>query len=262
MSLKQRICQTFCSSVEATHFNGGWAVSTPYTNHLGDRIGVYVIGPDGGPYRIIDTALTVAYLEAEGATLDSETRRRAFHTMLDQYGASFDDELGELFIDSVPDTDLPRKILDFSALLLRMNDMLLMTEDRVRSTFRDDVKRALISELAGKATIREDEPPYAELSDVIPDLVAQADGRDPVAIFIATNESKLWQAMHLRMTADYEARKPLQVVAILETDSSATGKVRAQADNRLDAVPRYQGDAKQAIQRVVTEVVGRSSSVH
>jgi hypothetical protein len=140
--------------------------------------------------------------------------------------------------------------------------MIWLAVDRVRGTFRDDVKAILREEFAGKALIKEDEPVSGELQEITPDMVFLASGRDPVALFIATDESKLWQAMHLRLIADYEKHVPLSVVAILEKENVVSSKVRAKADNRLDAIPRYENEPRAAIQRIVTEVLGRQATVH
>lgn len=262
MNLKKEICAAFCQDVDVSHFNGGIAVSMPYRNYLGDKIGLYVLGPEDGPYRIIDNALTVSFIEAEGAKLDSPSRRSSFDNLLSIYGASYDDDLGEVFIDEVSHEKLAKSILDFSALLLRLNDMLMLTQEHVANTFKEDVRKALRAELDGRAIILEDEPVSGDLSEVIPDMVFKAQGRDPVALFLANSESKLWQAIHLQMMANYETRTPVSIVAMLENDRIGSSKLRAQADNRLDAVPRYQGAPKDAVHRVVVEVLGKQQFVH
>lgn len=256
-SLKERICQAFCESVEITDFDGGFAISTPYLDESGDRIGMYAVGAKGGVFRIVDNALTIAFIEADGAPLNTDSRKAALSRILTDYGAIYDEELGELAITGVVEASLPRAILDFSALLLRVRDLRMLATERVKSTFEEDVREALRAELEGKARITEDMPVSDALSEITPDMVFYAEGRDPVALFLATSEAKVWQATHLRLIADYEFRTPLSIVAMLDTESALSAKVRAQADNRLDAVPRYRSEPRAAIQRVVTEVLGR-----
>lgn len=261
-SLKSRMCAAFCEEVEARPISNGYAIATPYQNRMGDRIGVYAIGADGGPYRVIDTALTVAYLEAEGATLDKASRRQHFFGLLNEYGAQYDQELGEVYIENVSEADLPRKIVQFSAMLLRLNDMIWTTAERTRNTFRDDIRAALKGELSDRARITEDEPVSEKLAEVTPDMVFWVQGRDPVALFIATDESKLWQAMHLQLVADHEAKESVVVVALLERQDSLSIKTVTKADNRLDAIPRYEDEPKIALQRIVKEVIGKGASLH
>jgi hypothetical protein len=265
MVLKERICKAFCDTVQVTAFDGGLAIATPYLNFAsGDRIGIYAIGPRDGAYRLIDNALTIAFIESEGASMDLASRREALAQVLQQHGASYDEEMGEVFIDDVTEEELPKAILEFSALLLRLNDLVFLTVERVRNAFEDDVRGALKAEM-DKRSIRyvEGQPVSDQLSDIVPDMVFYPDARDPVALFIATNDSKLWQAMLLRMIADSEHHVPLSVVAIVETDNSVGQKARVQADNRLDALPRYRNGPNDTIQRIARIVLGNeAATVH
>ncbi len=261
-NLKRGICEAFCAGVEVKPFAGGLAIGTPYLDRSGDRIGVYALGQGDGPFRLIDNALTISFLEAEGVNFDNASRRQTLSDLLVSYRAEFNEEMGEIFVDGVSGRDLPKAILNFSALLLRINDLIWLASDRVRGTFRDDIKELLRKEFTGKAVIKEDEPVSPALQEITPDMVFLAEGRDPVALFIVTDESKLWQAMHLRLIADYEQHVPLSVVAMLERESAVSSKVRIKADNRLDATPRYEDEPNIAIQRIAAEVLGRQVSVH
>ncbi|MER8851417.1 DUF1828 domain-containing protein [Mesorhizobium australicum] len=265
MGLKDQLCRAFCENVQVTAFSGGMAVGTPYQNFIsGDPIGIYALGPKAGVYRLVDNALTIAFLEAEGATMDVASRREALSQILEQHGAAYDEEMGEIFREGIAEADLPTAILEFSALLLRLNDLILLTVERVRNAFEDDV-RAAIREEMDKREIRyvEGKPVSEELKDITPDMVFYPVNRDPVALFIATNEAKIWQAMLLRVIAESVVHQPLSVVAVLETENSISQKVRLQADNRLDALPRYKSGPHDTIQRIARVVVGNeAASVH
>jgi hypothetical protein len=264
MELKKRICEAFCEGVQVSRFRGGVAVSTSYLNATGDRLGVYAMGPENGAYRVVDNALTISSLEADGVSLSSGTRAEALSTILAQHGAQYDPDMGELYIEKIGEAQLPKAILDFIALLLRLNDLVLLARDRVKNAFEDDVREALKAEMDRRnIRILENEPVSSELQDVIPDMVFLPSGRDPVALFIATSEAKLWQAMHLRLLADYEKHIPLSVVAVLEADNSLSQKTRVQADNRLDALPRFRTSPRDTIQKIVRVVIGNeAASVH
>jgi hypothetical protein len=262
MELKEKICRAFCQNVQVTAFKGGLAISTPYQNFLsGDPIGIYALGPKAGTYRLVDNALTIALLEAEGASLDAATRRDALAQILAQHSAAYDEEMGEIFKDGVSEEELPSAILEFSALLLRLNDLILLTVDRVKNAFEEDVRAAVRAEM-DKRQIRytEGQPVSDELTGFTPDMVFYPVGRDPVALFIATNDAKLWQAMLLRIVADSEKHVPLSVIAVLETDTSVSQKVRLQADNRLDAVPRYRGGPDDTIHRITRVIIGNEAA--
>lgn len=265
MVLKEQICRAFCENVHVAAFKGGLAIGTPYQNYLsGDRIGIYALGPREGVYRLVDNALTVAFLEAEGVSLEANSRREALTQILEQHGAAYDEDMGEVFIEGISEAHLPKAVLEFSALLLRLNDLTHLAVERVKNAFEEDVRNALRAEM-DKRHIRyvEGQPVSDQLNEISPDMVFYPKNRDAVALFIVTNDSKLWQAMLLRVIADSEKHVPLSVVAVLETDNSVSQKVRIQADNRLDAVPRYRSGPNDTIQRIARVVVGNeAASIH
>lgn len=259
VNLKHLICKAFCEEVDVSLFEGGFAVGTPFFGKDGDRLGLYVLGKEGGPYRVIDNALTISFLESAGVNLDNEQRKIILNDLLSEYHAQYDDELGEIFIEAVSEAQLPKAIIEFSSLLLRLNDFLWLTNEKTENTFRDDIRALVHAALDGKAEIRDDEPVSNELDEIVPDMVLTAKGRRPVALFIAQSDNKVYQAMQLKLIADYEKHIKLSVVALLEKDGSISTKVRNRADNRLDGIPRYELDKANAIQRVVREVVGEAT---
>lgn len=256
MSFQDRICKAFCAEVRVTPFKGGYGVSTPFQDRQGDLLGYYVLGPDvSGKFCIVDNGLTVAVFENDGATLDSETRLSAFNEILGSYGAVFTDEDGEISMGPIYHADLERKSLDFMAMLLRLQDMYLLTHEKTKNTFLEDVENRLNSLAIEGLTIESGVPVAADLTDVIPDYLLRKAGFDrPVALFVVSHNEKIWQAMHLKMLADYETGTPLSVVALLHSDRVGTAPLRAKADNRLDAVPKWEGDEMAALGRVLREL--------
>lgn len=264
--MKEQICRAFCDELSVRETESGYAIATAYEDASGEPIGFYALGPDvNDRYRLIDSGTTVAFLEAAGASLESRTRLEAFHELLSEYGADYDEDRGELAIPDLEERELPIASLRFMALLLRLKDLLLITRERVESTFREDVIAALRERLEGRAVIKEGEPSSEKLADVVPDLLIEAPNQLPVALFLATTDSKVSEAIYLQMVAAHEAHIKLTVIAMLENESTVSKALRQRADNRLDAVPRYRRDERAAIERVVKEVVGLgqpSQAVH
>lgn len=266
MSLQKRICEAFCAEVRVNPFRGGFGVSTPFADiNTGDGIGFYILGPsDAQNFKIVDDALTVARFESEGATLDSQQRVESFNEVVATYGGRYDEDSGELVIDDVRPDQLERKSLNFMALLLRLQDMYLLTRERTKSTFADDVRNRIetLKNVPG-LTVEADTPVYEELSEVIPDYVLHRSGRSkPLALILANTNEKLWQAMHLQMAANYEAEKPISVIALLETGHTGTAKLRDKANNRLTAVTNWRGDEAAAFSRILRELEVPHSQVH
>jgi len=265
MNLQRRICEAFCSEVSVNPFPGGFGVSTPFLDaQTGDHLGFYILKKhDSHHFKIVDSALTVARFESEGAGLDSKQRLQSFLEILKAYGGAYNEDDGELFIDHVQKDEVERKSLDFMAMMLRLQDMYLLTKEKVKNTFLDDVAQRLENLNISGLSIENDQPVSKELSEVIPDFVLKKDGvSKPVALFVATGNEKLWQAMHLRMVADYEAKQPLSVVALLETDTTGSQKTRAKAANRIEAMPNWRGDEGAAMGRILRELEVPAERLH
>jgi hypothetical protein len=265
VSIQQRICKAFCAEVQVNPFRGGFGVSTPFADALtGDPIGFYVMGPQRDHrYKIVDDALTVARFESEGATLDSKQRLANFQEVLSAYGGAYDEESGEVAILDVPDSALEKKALDFMALLLRLQDMTQHSTERTRNTFNDDVAKRLESRRVEGLTIEAGVPVFPDSKEVIPDFVLRKAGVGrPLALFLARDNEKLWQAMLLQMSSEYEIKKPVGIVVLLESGTSGAQKMRDKAANRISAVTNWKGDEDAAIGRILRELDVESVRVH
>jgi flagellar biosynthesis GTPase FlhF len=157
--------------------------------------------------------------------------------------------------------DVPGAAFKFVALLLRLQDLVLLTPERAASTFREDATKAIRESLGRKADIKENEP-IAPGIEFPADLIIRSGDRDPVAVFLAMSEQRVLEAVVAQMAVTYEAHASCSVIALLEKDSSVTRKMRTRASNRLTAMPIFEGDQKAAIQRIEREVLGRKAMLN
>jgi hypothetical protein len=256
--MKAEICKAFCDEINVREVPVGLAVSTALRRSDGDAIGFYVVKNrlQPGLAHLEDDGTTIPYLEAAGVDFETQTRERAFEEILAEYGAQFDAQEGLIRTHDVPEQELARSAISFSALLLRLSDFLLLSQEHVESAFKEDARKRIREEIGNRATIIEDEVVSKSLSEVTPDMVIRASGRIPVAVFLAQSAQRVNDAIFLQMAALYESRDPLSVVAMLESDSSISGKLRQRAANRLSAVPVYRNDEIPAVRRIVREAIG------
>lgn len=257
-TVKKQICSAFCNGLSVREIANGLAISTIYDNGNGEPLGFYALGPDErGQFRLMDDGNTIPYLEAAGASLDSDTRFAAFSEIINQYGVTYHDIDRQIYLDDVTPDALPAQSLQFVALLMRIQDLLLMTRDRVENAFRDDVLEKLRDRFDGRASIKENQPISKSLGDVTPDMVIQAPSRQPVAVFIGTTSQKVTDAVLLHTLAMYRWKVPVRVVAVLESGNSLPRKFMQRAANYLDASPSFSGEETAALDRVEREVFGR-----
>ncbi len=262
--MKDQICRAFCDEIRLREVPAGIAVSTALRRSDGDAIGFYVVkNPlESGLAHLEDDGTTIPYLEAAGVDFDTQTRQRAFSTILEEYGAQFDSDEAVIRTPDMPEHEIARVAIGFAALLLRLSDFLLLSQEHVESAFKDDAKKRIKEAIGSRAKIDEDTVVNDHLTEVKPDLVIRAPNRDPVAVFLAQSAQRVNDAIFLQMAALYESKYALSVVALLEGDSSITSKLRQRASNRLSALPVYHHDEGQAVQRIVREAVGAGGLLH
>jgi hypothetical protein len=262
--VKQDICRAFCDQIRIKEVPIGLAISTAFRRADGDAIGFYAVRNSGEPalVHLEDDGTTVPYLEAAGVDFETQTREKAFRTILEEYGARYDDDEAIIRTPDVPEPEVGRAAISFAALLLRLSDFLLLSQDHIASAFREDAIKRIREAVGDRATVKEDELFDERISEVRPDLIIRSSSRDPVAVFLAQSSQRVNDAIFMQMAALYEAHSPVSVVAMLEADSSTSAKLRQRASNRLSAVPIYRNDEDQAVQRIVREAIGSGAMIH
>ena len=262
--MKTDLCKAFCDNITVTEVPVGLAVSTAFRRSDGDAITFYVVHDAAKPgiAHIEDDGETVPYLEACGVDFSTQTRQKAFRELLTEHGADYDDEEAIVRTPQLPRNELPAAALRFTALLLRLSDFLLLTQEHVESSFREDARQRIKAAIGDRAVIRDDEPVSDRLREVVPDMVLAAEKRPLVAVFLAQSAQRVNDAVFLQMVASYEAKQPLSVIALIDREPSISRELRQRAANRLSAVPIFIGDEDAAINRIEREVVGQDVTVH
>ncbi len=200
-------------------------------------------------------------IEAAGVDLDTQTRQDAVGGLFEEYGAGYDEDTGGLSTPPITYDQVPQRALQFVALLLRLQDLLLLRPERVASTFREDAIRSIKLVIGGRAAVYENQSPAGGI-EFPADLVLEAPNRAPVAVYLATSEQKVLEAVVAQMAVTYEAKSDCAIIALLEKDSSISRRMRQRAVNRLVAMPIYDGDEIAAVHRIEREVLGGRALLH
>jgi hypothetical protein len=108
----------------------------------GEPLGFYIIGPDSsGRYRLEDHGTTIPMIEAMGIDLETPTRTDAVAQLYAEHGATYNDAAGEISTLPLSSDQVPQRALQFVALLLRLQDLILLTPERAASTFKNEAAR-------------------------------------------------------------------------------------------------------------------------
>lgn len=255
--MKEAICKAFCDDIRISEVPIGLAVSTTLRRSDGDAVGFYIVKDSSDTYHLEDDGTTIPFLEASGVDFETATRQKALDVLLCEYDAAYDESECVIRSSVLEGDAVAPASIRFAALLLRLSDFLLLTQEHVSSAFKDDAKSLIRRAIAGRAAIDEDQFVNKSLSDVKADLILKAPDRDAVAVFLVQSAQKVNDAIFLQMAAQYESHVRLAVIALLEADHSVTAALRQRAANRLTAVPIFKNDEDQAVRRIVREALGR-----
>ena len=202
-----------------------------------------------------DSGWVVPMLVASGYDLALPSRMQTFQELIGRAGLAFDEDSLEIFVADLAEQDVPTTAIRFISALSRVADLAGWTEERVKSTFKDDVTAALHA-LLPEVEILQNAPADPRVPDLTADLVLRPTHGRSVALYLAQTEVPLLEAMLLRSETSDLPERP-RVAAIMEREKSASMKTRTRAHNRLDVVTVYDGDSRAALQRIADEVVSR-----
>lgn len=256
--MKEQICRAFCEQLHVEKVLSGWAVSTPYRLPDGDPVMFFIVSSEvAGRARLEDDGATLALLEAAGVSLAKRGARwRAFQDLLTQHEAQYGDE-GVIHTDEMDIAEIPDASVKFTALMLRVHDLALLSAERVKQSWQDDAMASLHARFDKVATVEEDAPVSPGEGHLPADAVIRLPGdKPPVAIIMGTTNAKGLQALVIKMDLEKYEGDDTPVVLLVEKarTNPLAERTYALAQSRLNGVYSYRGtedDAMSAIARYV-----------
>src|SRR6476620_5280381 len=106
--MREALCQAFCDEIRVKEVPVGLAISTSFRRADGDAIGFYAVRNVGEPglVHLEDDGTTIPYLQAAGVDFETQTREKAFAAILEEYGASYDDNEAVIRTPEMPEPEV------------------------------------------------------------------------------------------------------------------------------------------------------------
>jgi len=199
VSLQKEICAAFCDGLIVRPVPVGFAISTPVTWFSGDRISFYA-RVEGERARLEDSGTLLFDLEGYGADFSSDTRRETLASLLSEYGVILSEEEGVFCTEWVNRSELATSTLPFLAFLTRVQDILFLNREIVRSTFREDLINALEDAFTAES-VSLSEALIPSLPHYTVDIVVRSASGKMGAIFPAVNDVSVLRAVLFSMEA-------------------------------------------------------------
>lgn len=255
--MKELLCQAFCANLHVERVPAGWSVQTPYRLPDGDPVMFFIITCSDQTARLEDDGATIALLEASGVSLEKKgARYQALQALLGQHNAFYDDDAGVIASPNLSLDEVASAAVGFTALMLRVHDLALLTVERVKQSWRDDAINALHTRFDAVAQVDENTSVSARTGGLPADVVIRPKGAPPVAVVLATSAAKGLQALVLKMELEKYQGEETPVILLVERakDNPLTEGTYALAQSRLNGVHTFRGaeiEAMAAISRYV-----------
>ncbi len=241
--MKEALCKAFCAALDVQRVPSGYAITTPYNFEDGDSIVIYAVTASEGVYHLEDAGVQIPMLEASGITLHDGTRGEGFEALLNEYSLTFDDKAMVVRTGTVREDDIGPAALKLIAFMLRLQDFMLLTPDRVKQTWQEDALRSLHAKFDGIARVEEHVPAVPEVPVPADAVIRFNSGAVPLAVFLATSDTKALEALVLKMELEKYQLTPCVVVLMVERAKQNPLRERTYAMSlaRLDDVLTYRG---------------------
>jgi hypothetical protein len=213
------ICSAFCQPISLRPIPIGYVLRTPFRRADGDPVAVYIRRDETSlqeQYRLEDDGQTIGFLETSGVDLDAATRMEALADMLRECNAYYNQDEVVIHTDYMSEAEIPMASVLFTALMVRLHDLLLLSINRVRSTFRDDLIE-MVKRQFGEGAVEVNKPLAESMKDYVIDIVVRAADQRALAIFAATSEIKALEALLFQLECKQRRIDTVRSMLVLES---------------------------------------------
>jgi len=243
--MKDILCRAFCDALEVRNIPSGYAITTPYAFDDGDPIIVYAMTVSAGIYRLEDAGVQIPALLGSGVNIGDGLRAEVFDALLREYDLAFDPDAMVVKSRDFAEAEIGSATLSLVAFMLRLQDFMLLTPERVKRTWQDDAIKSIHETFDSIGRVEEHAAVLPEARSIPADAVVHFNAADtaPLAIFLATSDSKALQALVLKMELEKYQHKDVTVVLLVERakQNPLREATYAMAQARLDEVLTYRG---------------------
>ena len=258
-ALRTELCRAFCTELTVAAVPAGLAISGVLEDRGGDRIVAYIERVGGG-WRLADDGQFLADLSGRGIDWKRGTRADFVRQVLYSAAASVAADDVQIATATASEPPQAAAVIQFLAALVRVRDVAFWTQERVKSTFKDDAVAALQTRFRGIADLSRNSAATPELGDFPADvlIVPHAPGQPRTAVFLVQAVDALNEALMLWQEARLRSATGIRVAALIEDGSVTMGSPKVQrAVNRIDAVAFFRGDELAAMERIERTAIDR-----
>ncbi len=254
MNLQKEICAAFCDGLIVRKVPVGFAVSTPVPWFSGDTIGFYA-RVEGERARLEDSGSLLFDLEGQGVDFSSENRMEILSGILGEHGVVLSEEDGVFCTEWVPKGKIASLALPFLTFLTRVQDLLFLNREVVKSTFREDLISAL-EDTFSENSVSVSEALIPSLPHYTVDVVVRSPSGKTAAIFPATNDVNVLRAVLFSMEIQkHDVDNIIPFLIYENLDKGAITRQSREIASNSDLTPAAWSGGKEKVMQKVQRYV-------
>ncbi|MCF7747353.1 DUF1828 domain-containing protein [Sulfitobacter sp. M39] len=193
MNVQKTICTAFCEGLSIREIPLGYAIKTPFSWLHGEPLVVFAEKGDG-LFRMRDGGDTLALLEDVAGDLTTETKMDAMRQLAIEHGINFDEDNSLFLSNWSEEAHLGDAAVRFMSFLNRIQDLALLSRERVTNAFREELTEAIKERFGSRFHVGEREALSHEHKEYTADIIIR-DANIQAAIYAATSEVNVLEAL-------------------------------------------------------------------
>lgn len=252
MSFQQTLCSALCDGFQVREVPIGFSITSPFM-WLEDEPLVFIGRKEGKKIRFEDSGATLMLLEDVAGDLSTDARLDAIRMLASEHHVTYDEE-GHKFYTQWQDIDSSSSgIISFLSFMNRIQDMKLLSRERVENTFRDDLVRAITEHFSSGFSVKERQEVIPGKIGYISDVSVTNPANRTVAVYAATQEVKALEALLASEVVFRENIKTVMPLLVFEDylSSSISKRTRTRSmNNEVMLLADWSGGKEQVIEKV------------
>ncbi|MBE1289560.1 MAG: DUF1828 domain-containing protein [Rhodobacteraceae bacterium] len=208
MNLQKQICKSFCDGFRVREVPKGFVITSPFT-WLGDEPLVFYASKEASKIRFEDSGASFLYLEDVAGDLTTDTRMETVRQLAKLHEINFDEDTVTFSSQWFDEDQSGQGVIEFLSFMNRLQDLEFQSRERAENLFKEDLLDAIRGHFTNGYTVFEKHEISPDKGGYITDIFVAADSGRSAAVYVATAEIKVLEAL---LAAELIARERLVTV--------------------------------------------------
>jgi hypothetical protein len=230
----------------------GFAIVSPF-KWLEDEPLVFYAVENSGKLRLEDSGASLLYLEDIAGDLSTDIRMETIRELATQHGVTFDEDAVTFSTQWFDEAEAGRGVIDFLSFMNRLQDLQFLSRERAENAFREDLIANINEHFGAGYKVNERQEISPDKGGYIADVLVQSDAGRSVAVYAATAEVKVLEALLAAELVKRESLYSLTPVLVFEDyiNSTISKKNRRRSmNNEVLKIADWSGGKEEIIEKI------------